>query len=126
MVRTNQGGSILGFAIIAGVMALLLVAGVYVVRHQLASQSQGASVPEEQTDDESSDTSPDPSDTSQPVQDAPVADTKQPEQTTSSDHSPEHLPQTGPADIILSTIAVGAIVGATIAYTRSRDTVASL
>ena len=125
MARTNQGGSILGFAIIAGVMALLLVAGVYVVRHQLASQSQGAPVPEEQIDDGSSDASTG-TDTSRPVQDAPVADTKQPEQTASPDHSPEDLPQTGPADIILSTIAVGAIVGAIVAYMRSRDTVASL
>lgn len=135
MVRTNQGGSILGFVIIGGVMALLLVGGAYLVRHNLApasdsepvavEESGSASETQEEEAAKPEDDEPDVvDDHQQHAEEEPK--NEQPSQTEAGADSPEHLPQTGPADVLIGGLLLGSITGVSIAYKRSRDALSSL
>ncbi len=136
MVRTNQGGSILGFVIIGGVMALLLVGGAYLVRHNLNSTSDGAPIavendtePEQPADDDAVTPDEEQPDAQEEQDDASQDSTASDEQSPSvhaDTGSPEHLPQTGPGETIVGALLLGSIAGAAVAYKRSRDAIASL
>ena len=151
MARTDQGGSILGFAIIGGVMALLLIGGAYVVRHNLDSVAEEApAAVEESPEDEvaeNSDTeseqssqdenqdqqedtpdfipgasSEDDSDTTSQT-DQPTVETSPSETTANSEHN---LPQTGPGEVIVAGLLMSGAIGALAAYLRSRTLATSL
>lgn len=148
MARTNQRGSILEFIIIGGVMALLLVGGAYFVRRTLVpsdstsepkvsrnGRSKDSSDSADSSKDAPSDKAPDtkkedqPKQADSPKQDADDApDDNSSQQASSGEPSPEkqsdtpnNLPQTGPADTVLSSFLVGGIVAAGAAYIRSRN-----
>lgn len=149
MVRTNQGGSVLGFVIIGGVLALLLVGGIYVAKQQATPESPAATpapapseekpAPQPQPNDQSGDekqpapapeegAQPDTSDNqptdNQPAQ--PQEDEPESSQNLPGTGGPKELPRTGPAGALASLVAVVLLTGATTAYLRSRRAAASL
>ncbi len=132
MVRTNQGGSILEFVIVGGVMALLLVGGVYLARHHLMPASNGTPITteddqaEEQPVEEEVAPKDEENAADTPKQEADSQHTSDVGQPTTGNTSPESLPQTGPADALLASLAIGSIIGGAVAYKRSRGVVASL
>lgn len=54
MARTNQGGSVLGFVLIGGVMALLLIGGAYLVRYYYTPDTDRGPVAVEDAGDDGS------------------------------------------------------------------------
>lgn len=129
MVRTKEGGSILGFAVVGVILAVLLVGGVAAVRQnyingqkatpasQKVAQSdknkQAAQAPVESTAEQkpanegavsTESTSPTP---------APVAREKEP--VTATD-----LPHTGPMETLSAILAIGMLTASAVAYVRSR------
>jgi Tfp pilus assembly major pilin PilA len=124
--RTNQGGAIRSFIIIAIILAVLTVAGVYVVRNrgEQARRDQAIAAADKITaDQKAAQTSTAASDGSSS---APAAQPTTPRQatdtntvTTDATKSSE-LPTTGPTDSIIPMIALGLIVGSIVAYVSSR------
>lgn len=148
MVRTNQGGSILEFIIIGTVMALLLVGGAYFVRQNLTSADQGEELVsldngEEEssnTPDESSDSTDDDKSQSE-SEETPATDQEdqtenesangldgsgQIPQTGQETEAPESLPETGPADVVLSGLLLGGLAAVAAVYLRSRGSSVTL
>lgn len=130
MKRTNQGGSILSFVIIGGVLVLLLVGSTYAIRHLLMPVSNG-SMPVAQEDESTSGT--DKSNESSVPKTDEKADTSTPSQTDntplpSGSTAPEAqvLPTTGPADVLVSGLMLGSLVALVATYVRSRHELASL
>ncbi len=145
MVRTNQGGSILGFLVIGGIMALLLIGGVYLVRNNLVPamgpgdvtvQNDGDRTPSsdgesDSVNDEEGRAADDDDTEDEPVSEnlpgpLKIADRSQPETVKPDNESPENLPETGPGGILLSGILLSGIVAASLAYMRSRGLSVSL
>jgi len=137
MVRTNQGGSILGFLIIGGVMALLLIGGVYLVRKNLIPAMGPGTVAVKDDEDKAPSSEEDrdtpeaeeakPSDDETASENLPgplkVADKPQPKDDNDSQRN---LPETGPGGILLSGFLLSGIVAASLAYFRSRGQSVSL
>lgn len=149
MVRTNQGGSILGFVIVGSVLALLLIGGAYFVRHSLmpsdrnsgpvAQKNEADGEPDvdisdsnapERSDDESAESHQDDSTTQQPAGDTSgqsAGDSIPTTGNTGEDElEPDALPQTGPTGAVLSGIMLGVLTALAIGYRRSRDLATSL
>lgn len=149
MVRTNQGGSILGFIVIGSVMALLLVGGVYFVRNYLSPETDRGPVavengsesqedqepapeeepaaPEEESEPDQEEGADQGGDTGTPAPEQPSDDEAQPQtEVPRGGASPENLPETGLADTLLTSLALSGVVAAAIAYKRSRDISVSL
>lgn len=130
MSRTKQGGSVLGFAIIGVVMVLLLIGGVYAVRHYWAPSTEVAKVSgpsttssddtannsnQKQSSDSGNNTNTPPQ-TTAPAQ-PPVASVPAPAAPAAP--VPTKLPTTGPADTVLSMVVLGIMTAATAAYVQS-------
>lgn len=143
MVRTNQRGSVLGFVAIGVVMALLLIGGAYVVRHNLepiATNSPVAvtdekgqpSSQEDKTADQPSEDTTDETTKDESVESAPDNSPSQTNDSTPSGQtsveagSTEHLPETGMGDVLLSSLFVGSFAGIAFVYLRSRSLPSSL
>lgn len=154
MVRTNQGGSLLGFIAVGSVMVLLLIGGVYFVRQNLMSETDSDPVAVEDidtdvdngtgtSDDKDTETSKEESSSQygsayqekQEDDDTEDAITTPPEQPTdtealpgtgSSTVSPDTLPETGLSSTVLTSIVIGGVVAAFVAYLRSRALSVSL
>lgn len=130
MSRTKQGGSVLGFVVIGIVLVLLLVGGVYMVRHYWASGSDvakvngpdtsqsGSNSNQKQSSDSANNTdnAPKPASPAQPTAPATPA-TPAPAQPAAP--APAKLPTTGPADTLASVLVLGAITAAAAAYVQS-------
>lgn len=129
MSRTKQGGSVLGFTIMGVGMVLLLLAGVYAVRHYWAPASEVAQVNgpsatqsgdnsttsnQKQGSDSGKSTDNQPQ-TTPPVQPPATA----PATPTPAAPSPAKLPTTGPADSLLSAMILGLMAAAGAAYVQS-------
>lgn len=123
MTRTNQGGSVLGFVVVAVIMAGLLIGGVYAMRQMTAEPQQKLEPSKTATENKPS--------TDQKNQETPSAENKQAEepkddtQNPSEDSSKQQatgeLPKTGPGESLLGTIIVLAALSGTVAsYARSR------
>lgn len=131
MVRTKQGGSILGFILIGVVLTALLVGGVYFVRQQTVKQVTQQPKPVEPAvsqEPSSSDTSESPApsteekssaDTSNKTEETPAEDTKETSGQPSNQTATE-LPKTGAGQTISILIAVGVLSYAIVLYARSR------
>jgi FtsZ-interacting cell division protein ZipA len=134
MVRTKQGGSILGFILIGVVLAALLVGGVYFVRQQTAKQTKQQPAPTESTSSQqpsSSDTSESPAPvTEDKSTNKDVSDKKE---KTSADNTPAEtnnsqpsnqtateLPKTGSSQTIGALIMTGILSYVVVLYARSR------
>jgi len=119
VVRTNQGGSVLGFIVIGVAMALLLVGGVYLVRQQINTpSSQGpAQTPQ-----------PPKPQPEKPQPTKPNQGTVTPDQTTAPTALPQtpppspssELPKTGPAETVSVLAALLLLTLAGVSYVRSR------
>ena len=147
MTRTNQGGSIVSFIVVAAVLALLLIGGAYLVHRQNNSDVTPTPTPTEDAQEPSIEGS-DPDEKSaerasgnreqenndrqareepadQPSSDndsAPSSD-EQADQSypqAGVDVQPEQLPETGPAGSALSLLGAGSLTSALIWYWRSR------
>ena len=137
MVRTNQGGSILGFIVIGGVMALLLVGGAYFVRQRLApTDRNGGTVAQEANDEESSEASDEEQNEDEQADTPPAEDEQEPATEEGDDspipltgqenETPENLPETGPEDTLFAGFVLAGIVFSATSYIRSRDAASSL
>jgi cytoskeletal protein RodZ len=125
MARTNQGGSVLGFVVVAVIMAGLLVGGVLLVR-QLTAVPQETLQPTPTREDQSKkdDKSSDDKKT-----DKPTGSTQPPvsnEHDTSSPQPASELPRTGPASLVGSTVALAILSAVVVSYARSRRVELSL
>ena len=132
MVRTNQGGSVLGFVIIGGVLALLLIGGVYFVRQQSeAVPDRGIaptpteSQPREEQSTPTEETPPNNNENSNAEENASNA---RPQTGTlpGGGSSTSELPQTGPAESLAAIIILASIAGLGTSYIRSRRQLRSL
>ena len=138
MVRTNQGGSILSFAILGGIMALLLVGGAYFIRQRLAPAERNPQVaitqedkkPTEQASDKEvqeqkeEPTAPDrPAESNVPVRngssDSESATT--PAVPSTGNQPADGLPSTGPSGgVLVAGGMLSALVAVIVAYLQSR------
>jgi LPXTG-motif cell wall-anchored protein len=112
MVRTNQGGSVLSFVIIGAIMAAILVGGVYIV-HQQTRQPAGET-PQEVVEEPPA---------TPPVESEKEAEKPQKEetpQTTPQTEKEVELPQTGPAESLMTLVAVALLGFTATSYLRSR------
>lgn len=119
MAQKNQGGSVLGFIIVAVVMAGLLIGGAYIVR-QLTSQPQISPEP-----------SPSQAQDDQKSQQEAKKDTTSGENKKTDSPQPQthnsagvgnatELPQTGPDSLLGSALVMGILSAVVISYVRSR------
>lgn len=130
MSRTKQGGSVLGFVVIGIVMVLLLIGGVYAVRHYWAPANDRTAVNgpvSSQTGDNSNQNKSQNSDNktgnvpqpSAPAQPAPPSTPTPSAPAAPVAPSPSKLPVTGPADTLFATLVLGAIAAAATGYVQS-------
>jgi cytoskeletal protein RodZ len=151
MVRTNQGGSILSFAILGGIMALLLIGGAYFVRHNLAPAERTPQVATTDQQDDSSeqnqdDDKPAPANNSDKPKETPAPQQnvvpKAPDSTNNNsssesaqtprpapvagDQSSGGLPSTGPSSALFGGFMLSGLVALAVAYAQSRRILASL
>lgn len=142
MRRTNQGGSILSFVVIGGIMVLLLIGGAYLVRHTLAPAMNKDTSVAQKDEGSSSDTKKDQTTSEDKSTSdegtAPKTDentdattpgqTEQPSTLPSGSATPEThtLPTTGPDGALVSGVMLSSLVGIAALYVRSRRELASL
>lgn len=119
MAQKNQGGSVLGFIIVAIVMAGLLIGGAYAVR-QLTSQPQVSPEPSpsQAQDDQKSQ--------QETKKDTPSGESKKTDPPQSQTHNSAgvgnatELPQTGTEGLLGPALVMGILSGAVVSYVRSR------
>jgi LPXTG-motif cell wall-anchored protein len=132
MASSNQGGSILSFLVVGGVLAALLIGGAYFVQQRSARSAttqtpvavQPASQSKDQADEKAApaaddkkvavETKKEEPKKEEPKKEAPKA---APQTTTPP---AKELPKTGPAETISSIIGAGLLSGMLVAYARSR------
>lgn len=130
--RTNQGGSILVFTIVAVVLAAVAVGAIYAVREQgaqIRSDTPVFEAPTEAPEDSAEPANPEPEATPAPeVSDAPEEDStpatvpgrSDAETRANDDTRPEDLPQTGPAETMLTLVAIAALAFVSYSYVQSQ------
>lgn len=120
--RTNQGGSILIFTIVAVVLALALVGAVLFVRNKgEVAQTQvpimGPVTPPGEASDESADGNGTEEATDTAPGNAPATDDERSDEAPSS---ATELPQTGPADAVSGALVIAFVTMTLVGYIRSR------
>lgn len=129
MVRANQGGSVLSFLIIGGVLVALLIGGVYFVRSQANESVAQATTDQQKKSDMPEEAAPTKTDNKdKKAEDKKTTETKPdtskkeaPAPTPSPAARPAELPQTGPAETVAAMLGVSLLVGTATAYYRSRS-----
>ena len=125
MVRTNEGGSVLSFAVVGVILAILLVGGVAVVRQQFISSQKAAPTSRkvaQSSDDKDKTAAPTPSNSGQ----KPANEGQTPSSGSTSTPAPQaaptpsSLPHTGPVETLTTIVALGLLTASSIAYLRSR------
>jgi LPXTG-motif cell wall-anchored protein len=126
MARSNQGGSILSFLIIGGVLAVLLIGGAYFVQQQSArsiadkNKTPVATQPAAQSN-ESADKKNTPATENKKVAVEPNKEGAAPKTAPQPTTPPAtQLPKTGPAEMVSSLLGAGLLSGMIVAYVRSR------
>jgi hypothetical protein len=144
MVRTNQGGSILSFVVLGGVMAILLIGGAYMVRHtfvpterkpQVATSGEGGESSKQtqgngqatpapnnkqsgETNNSGSEAAPNSANNSA---NSSTPSTEKPESAPASDGQASNgLPTTGPSGTLFAGIMLSSLVALLMAYMQSR------
>jgi cytoskeletal protein RodZ len=118
MARTNQGGSVLIFVVVAIIMAALLIGGVYAVRQLTAVPEQGLKSPDTTTENKPSD--------NKKKQEAPSSDKKtdktanKSQPSASSQQPASELPKTGPESLLGTVVMLSILSVVTVSYVRSR------
>ena len=139
MASSNQGGSILSFLIIGGVLVALLIGGAYFVQQRsTASDSekdpvvtQPAAQSTDATDKKQAPASQDKKVAVEPKKDEAKTEATPKEEVPKPTAQPvappaTQLPKTGPAETIGSLLGVGLLSGMIVAYARSRRPAATL
>lgn len=132
MGQAKQGGSILGYVIVGGVLTLLLLGGVYALRTYWSGAPAGNSG--EVADNPKSAPAPAPegkADTDKQKADAdkdkqPAQQATPPASIPKTATPPTELPQTGPVDTLLSAMVLGILVVSLGVYLQSRRLATSL
>lgn len=131
-MRDNyQGGSLGGYIVVAVLLALALIGGLYGLQRYNASRENQDNTEvardesanenrEEERRDTPSKESEDKDDTSNDTT-ADKDDTSEESSTGSSTDDNEELPQTGPAETAASAVALGALAFAGTSFVRSRN-----
>lgn len=125
MGQAKQGGSILGYVLVGGVLVLLLVGGAYALRN-IWSGTPATEVAQE-ANDAPAETKPEEEKPAEPSRDPAPA---QPPAAEPAPQSPApevtQLPATGPADTLLSVSILVILVACVMLYVQSRRFAASL
>lgn len=130
MGRTKQGGSILGYVLVGGVLIALLLGGAYAFRTYWSKAPEVAKVPvttapaptnnDTKKDEPKSSDKPAPA-TPQPApKTTPAPATPAPTAPRATTPSTGQLPQTGPVDTLLSVVAIASLVLSLGVYLQSR------
>lgn len=114
--RTNQSGSVVAFVIVGIVLAGVVAGGVYLVnqrnKENIANKPTGTNQPQTPpTPTPSSSTSPSPATNQQSAQTSPP---------TTGVTQNGSLPTSGPADDGLRVLALGVLIGVSVAFVRSQ------
>jgi LPXTG-motif cell wall-anchored protein len=129
MNRANEGGSVLSFVVIGGILSLLLVGGVYFVRQQMTAEADTkpqtvsepqATPPENEPDTQNNDKAAEKNDQKT------SAESSKPNNAAPQSSASATLPQTGPAESITAVLAVAFLSATFTAYVRSRREYVSL
>lgn len=121
--RTNQGGSILIFTIVAVILALALVGAVLFIRNKgEIAQTQvpimgPVTPPREAPSEESTEGDAREEDTNTAPQDSPAAEN---ETSNNAPSSTSELPETGMADVLGSALVLALVTMTLAGYVRSR------
>lgn len=111
--RTNQGGSVVTFLIVGGILVAVVVGGIYAVQRR--SQETPSPSPVVST---SPSASPSPAGTSVPNPTTnPGSQSTQPPASVPQGST---IPSTGPSDDFISVVAFAVLSGLLVAYVRSR------
>ena len=130
MGRTKQGGSILGYVIVGGVLTLLLLGGAYMLRNNWSGKpaetadkvaTQPAEKPADTKPEEKKEAAPE----SKPAAPQPSAPAT-PAPVAPATPNAQQLPQTGPADTLLSVSILVVMMVSLGLYVQSRRAAASL
>ena len=116
--RTNEGGSVVAFAVIAIVLAVLVIGGVYVVQKSNEPKPLPTKVAKSPAPSvaPSKSTSVSPSKTPAPSK-KPAVSSPPVKNTPKTGTTP--LPVTGPEDNLIQIFMLATLVGTTVAYTQS-------
>lgn len=121
MARTNQGGSVLGFVLIGGVLALLLVGGAYLVRKNSALPSDTGTSPE---------TALQPEEKQEERKTQPAPEKQQTNARQEAKSIPgagaDELPRTGPVQTVVTIAMLSILAAVSVSYIQSRRLVSSL
>lgn len=141
MVRTNQGGSILNFLVLGSVMAILVVGGAYLIRHNLAPAERGPQIAAPGDRGESPKQTPNNQPAPAPKNDQPAGpnntepktaqngdsnnsstqNTKTPQSApTDNRRASNGLPTTGPASAPFAGVMLSSLAALLLAYVQSR------
>jgi LPXTG-motif cell wall-anchored protein len=118
MTRSNQGGSILGFLIIGGVLTVLLLGGAYYVQ-QRATPAPATADNKPADKKDTAKTDEEKKGTATPATEAPKQEASQATPQPAAPSTGE-LPKTGPAETLSSLLGLGLLSGMFVAYVRSR------
>lgn len=128
MTQGTQGGSVLSFVVIGGILVLLLLGGVYFVRQRTGAEAVNQPAPVSDQSKTESD-KPKEDQAAKDKKDESSSETK-PSTDSSRQQSSEvpaaTLPQTGPAETFTALLATMLLTGALTAYIRSRREFLSL
>lgn len=128
MTRSNQGGSILSFLIIGGILAVLLIGGAYFVQQRASrpatTPAPTATQPSTQPGAQSNDK--DKKVAEEPKKDAPAKEAPKQDTTTQATPPAAELPKTGAAETVSSVLGAGLLSGMIVAYVRSRRSLVAL
>jgi LPXTG-motif cell wall-anchored protein len=121
MTRTNQGGSVLGFVVVAVIMAGLLIGGVYAVRQLTAAPQQGADPSKITEETPASEQAKPETPKAEEKTDGSKSESTPPASTDDPGQHASELPQTGPSESLLgATIMLAVLSGVAVSYARSR------
>ena len=126
MTQGRQGGSVLSFVVIGGVLVLLLLSGVYFVRQRTSVEAVTIPAPAPASDQSKTQSDKAKEDEAAKEQKDKAASEAKPSANPSSSNTTAALPQTGPAETVTLLLVLSLLTGAFTAYIRSRHEYASL
>jgi LPXTG-motif cell wall-anchored protein len=133
MASVNQGGSILSFLLIGGILTAVLVGGAYFVQQRVGGTTTDKAPvvvqPANQSPDQAANKPTPPADDKkvavEPKKEEPKKEAPKAAPQTTTPPTTE-LPKTGPVETISSIVGAGLLSGMLVAYVRSRRTSVTL
>ena len=118
MRRTKEGGSVLGFVVVAIVLGTLLLGGVYLVSRQEGRSASPVTKPQEPSKKDEKQAPP-------PAEPGKKPELQAPQSTPQAGVAHE-LPVTGPTESLGPLLVLGLVSGLFVSYIRSRQAHLSL